>query len=195
MDDDVQVRTSICRVLTQLGYHVRSAEDGFSALAKIREHRPDIIVSDLNMPGMSGFELLSVVRRRFPSIRAVAMSGSFSDTNRQPGVSADAFYEKATAILPLLQSIQALANEKEESTQLGRREPIVIWVPVNAATASGVPRVSISCPNCMRISCQSLDAGGSFPRRTACVHCQAEIAFAVIEGTDPALPQSVQMKA
>ena len=72
VDDDPQMRTLLSVILAESGYRVRSAEDGFSALAEIRKEIPDIILSDLNMPGMSGFELLSVVRRRFPAIRVVA---------------------------------------------------------------------------------------------------------------------------
>ena len=65
-------------VLAQIGYLVRSAGDGFSALVELQKELPNILVSDLNMPGMNGFELLSVVRRRFPSVQTIAMSGAFS---------------------------------------------------------------------------------------------------------------------
>jgi CheY-like chemotaxis protein len=68
VDDQALIRTCLSEVLTKHGYGVRSAPDGFSALAEIRKEAPDLIVSDLNMPRMSGFELLSVIRRRFPSI-------------------------------------------------------------------------------------------------------------------------------
>jgi len=78
VDDAPAIRTSLFYTLIEMGYAVRSAEDGFEALIEIRKEIPDIILSDLNMPGMSGFELLSVVRRRFPSIFAIAMSGPFS---------------------------------------------------------------------------------------------------------------------
>ena len=54
--------------------------DGLSALIEIREEVPDILLSDLNMPAMSGFELLSVVRRRFPAIYVIAMSGMFTES-------------------------------------------------------------------------------------------------------------------
>ena len=81
-------------MFTALGYAVRSVPNGFSALDAIRDEIPDLLLCDLYMPGMSGFELLSIVRRRFPSVRVIAMSGAFSGMAVPPGVAADAFYEK-----------------------------------------------------------------------------------------------------
>ncbi|MGA8162717.1 MAG: response regulator, partial [Acidobacteriaceae bacterium] len=75
VDDEALVCRNMSIIFTALGYATRTAPNGFSALNAIRDEIPDIILSDLFMPGMSGFELLSVVRRRFPSIRVVAMSG------------------------------------------------------------------------------------------------------------------------
>jgi len=75
VDDQALTCACLSELLARHGYGVRSAPDGFSALAEIREDIPDLVLSDLNMSGMSGFELLSVVRRRFPSIRVIAMSG------------------------------------------------------------------------------------------------------------------------
>lgn len=71
------------------------AQDGFEALEQVSRQRPALILSDLNMPRMSGFELLSVVRRRFPSIHVIAMSGGFIGDDVPHGVAADAFYEKS----------------------------------------------------------------------------------------------------
>ena len=54
------------------------------------------------MPQMSGFEFLSVVRRRFPELLVVAMSGAYDSGDSVPGgVIADAFYAKASPILTL----------------------------------------------------------------------------------------------
>ena len=103
VDDDPLIRTSMTHLFTELGYSVRSAEDGFSALRHIRSELPEIILSDLNMPGMSGFELLTVVRRQFPAIHTIAMSGAFSGIEIPPGVEADAFYEKGSGMGALLQ--------------------------------------------------------------------------------------------
>jgi DNA-binding NtrC family response regulator len=109
VDDDNDLRTTLPMILAGIGYHVRSAEDGFSALAEIRIEVPDILISDLNMPGMSGFELLSVVRRRFPSIRVIAMSSAFSGLDVPVGVDAEAFYEKTTGMPALLSIVQRMA--------------------------------------------------------------------------------------
>jgi CheY-like chemotaxis protein len=68
VDDEEPLRTSLSEIFTESGYRVRSTEDGFSGLREIRRDIPDVIISDLEMPGMSGFEFLSVVRRRFPGI-------------------------------------------------------------------------------------------------------------------------------
>ena len=54
---------------------------------------PDVIISDLNMPQRSGFEFLSVARRRFPEILVIAMSGAYQEGSAVPGgVIADGFY-------------------------------------------------------------------------------------------------------
>jgi CheY-like chemotaxis protein len=57
------------RMLSNAGYEVRTAKDGFDALAQMRQGVPELMITDLNTPNMSGFELLSVVRRRFPRSR------------------------------------------------------------------------------------------------------------------------------
>ena len=77
VDDDPSIRMSLSQILIASGNSVRSAVDGFSALIEIRQEAPEILLSDLNMPGMSGFELLSVVRQRFPAIQVIAMSARF----------------------------------------------------------------------------------------------------------------------
>jgi CheY-like chemotaxis protein len=68
VEDDATVRVTVSTVLENKGYDVSTANDGFDALLQLQHAIPDLMVSDLNMPQMSGFELLSVVRadsRRF----------------------------------------------------------------------------------------------------------------------------------
>src|SRR3954467_5037721 len=108
VDDQESVRATVSMLLAVHGYLVTRAEDGFDALLKMKRKEPDLIVSDLNMPRMSGFEFLSVVRRRFPQVLVVAMSGAFETGNAVPGgVIADAFYPKGKTEPAILQTLVA----------------------------------------------------------------------------------------
>ena len=74
VDDEPSIRDLMQTSLSMEGYEVRVAKDGFDALAQMHGALPDLILTDLKMPNMSGFELLSVVRRRFPQIPTIAIS-------------------------------------------------------------------------------------------------------------------------
>lgn len=93
VDDEPAVLEISALVLKQRGYEVRTAEDGFQALVELRRSTPDVIISDLRMSKMSGFELLSVIRRRFPHIPVIAISGEYGGDS-PAGLIADAFFEK-----------------------------------------------------------------------------------------------------
>jgi len=126
VDDEPSIRESLSFVLTEVGYSVRATEDGFSALIEIQKEIPDIILSDLNMPGMSGFELLSVVRRRFPAIPMIAMSGAFSGDEVPSGVVADAFYQKGSSLGALLMIMGTLPRmERHPSCLFGSTMPML----------------------------------------------------------------------
>ncbi len=66
VDDDQDLVNLLERILEEEGYQVAKAYDGNSAIALLeREYRPDLIVLDIIMPGMDGFEVLDFVRRRY----------------------------------------------------------------------------------------------------------------------------------
>jgi CheY-like chemotaxis protein len=117
VDDKEWIRIAISLVLEEFGYSVRCAEDGHSALREIHQQNPDILVSDLTMPGMSGFELLINVRRLFPAIKVIAMSGSFTGNEVPHGVLADAFYPKGGSVSSLLQTLRALPRMKNRPVE------------------------------------------------------------------------------
>jgi DNA-binding NtrC family response regulator len=106
VDDDTSIRTLLATIFTEHGYRVRSAEDGISALVEIQDENPDILVSDLNMPGMSGFDLLSHVHRQYPNIRVIAMSADYSGRVVPPGVYAHFFHAKGTKVESLLHLVE-----------------------------------------------------------------------------------------
>ena len=94
VDDQPIVLTGLLAILQSNGFACRTAEDGFEALRHLRQTLPDVIICDLNMPNMSGFELLSIVRRRFPQIAVIVLSGEFIVNLETSGVLMNAFFEK-----------------------------------------------------------------------------------------------------
>lgn len=62
MDDDASTRVLVTAVLRKEGYDVLAANDGAQGLALIREHKPDLVVSDVQMPVLDGFGVLEAVR-------------------------------------------------------------------------------------------------------------------------------------
>ncbi|WP_158945149.1 response regulator [Granulicella sp. S190] len=96
VDDDKDVRESLACLFSNSGYDIRVAVDGVSALLALMDYKPDVILSDMNMPRLGGDELLPMVRHLWPSIRIVAMSGEFSSGIVPHGVAADAFYAKGS---------------------------------------------------------------------------------------------------
>jgi CheY-like chemotaxis protein len=133
VDDKDCIRTSMSLVLESLGYSVCSAEDGRSALREIRSQNPDILLSDLTMPGMSGFELLIIVRQSFPAIQVIATSGSFSSNEVPDGVLADAFYPKGSSVSALLQILRSLPQMHRRTLELLMATPH----PENADSSPG----------------------------------------------------------
>jgi len=131
VDDEPSARTTFSELFTEFGYRVRSAEDGSTALVEIRLGVPDILLADLNMPGISGLELLSMVRDRFPAIQVIAMSGDFSGIFIPPGVCADAFYEKGSRLGHLLQIVAAMSNGERPSFLQHPSTSAPAWIPSN----------------------------------------------------------------
>ncbi|MGD0443567.1 MAG: response regulator [Edaphobacter sp.] len=193
VDDEASIRTSLSLIFTAFGHNVRSAEDGFSALGEIRNEIPDILLSDLNMPGMSGFELLSVVRRRFPAIQVIAMSGAFSGDGVPLGVAADAFYEKGGNPGSLLQMVQAMAHMERPSVQ-HLRASAPVWVPKNGHDPSGEEYVMVACPECLRAFPQVLGKDVRLIHETRCAHCSSPVHYAIVQPADPTFLQAFQRK-
>jgi CheY-like chemotaxis protein len=95
VDDEPTVRETMAMLLRGAGYDVTTAVHGLDALAQLKLTVPDIVISDLNMPEMSGFDLIPLMRQNFPSIPIVAMSGVYPLNDRSPSeVAADRFYTK-----------------------------------------------------------------------------------------------------
>jgi CheY-like chemotaxis protein len=161
VDDDQSVRESVAMSLMAAGYDVVAAEDGFRALSQLRKRLPDVVLSDLDMPGMSGFELLSVVRRRFPHISTVAMSGAYVGDEVPFGVIADGFFAKGSQSKNLLRTIQGLLLTARTRSSDHYRECAPAWIPRNGNDSKAMPYVVLTCGECLRAFSMNLMEGAT----------------------------------
>jgi CheY-like chemotaxis protein len=194
VDDDAQLRSLLTAILTQAGYRVRSAEDGFSALVQIRADMPDVILSDLYMLGMSGFELLSVVRRRFPAVAVIAMSSAFSGGEVPNGVAADAFYQKATSVVMLLKLVEKTCAPEDGHAANRYGESAPIWVAAHPIQDAAHARVVLSCPECLRSFDYTPSGTAEVVHRTDCAYCMTLIHYAMVQPVDPVTPRSLEVR-
>jgi CheY-like chemotaxis protein len=106
VDDEPIILETMTAILQSQGFVVRTADNGFAALVTLRQTPPDVIISDLRMPEMSGFELLSVVRRRFPHIPVIAISGEYIAAGMPTGLLSDVVLQKGGYTQQQLSSAQ-----------------------------------------------------------------------------------------
>jgi two-component system, NtrC family, response regulator PilR len=79
VDDEDVMRKLMTNILRKAGLEVLTAVDGDEALQKLKETRCDVVISDVRMAGISGFDLLKHVKRDYPDTAFIVMTG-FSDS-------------------------------------------------------------------------------------------------------------------
>jgi CheY-like chemotaxis protein len=95
-EDDEDIRMIVTRSLRRAGHHVIAVSDGVQGLAAVREHHPDAVVTDLDMPHMNGLQLCREMRRD-PLLRhipVVVVSGAIGVRDL------DALEAGATVVVP-----------------------------------------------------------------------------------------------
>ncbi len=75
VDDEAAIREILTLSVTDLGYEAQAAANGEEALALLERYAPDIVLTDIKMPGMDGIELLRRIKERNPDIEVIMISG------------------------------------------------------------------------------------------------------------------------
>ena len=189
VDDDEELLQTTAAVLTGEGYLVQTARDGFEALATLRGGQPEILISDLNLPNMSGFELLAVIRKRFPGIGVIAYSGEFSPLGPE-GILADRFLRKGdNSTFELQEEIQDLLEELPLRAQQAKPDTAPAWLP---RSATGY--VVVTCPFCLRsfsVSTRNIKTG--VVHKEPCLHCGREVPYR-LDSTTAVEPPTLQQR-
>ena len=114
IDDELIILTAVQRVFENKGFEVVSLNSGAGSFETIAEFKPDFVFLDVKMPGDSGIDLLSGIKRDYPDIKVVMMSGYTSAETLEEAkrFGADAFIKKPfDNIFDLVKIVDSLNNK------------------------------------------------------------------------------------
>jgi len=146
IEDDFTIRQSIEFALRRAGYEVKSLNTGTGAPQIISEFAPDLIVLDLMLPGMSGFEIAEAVRQKNSDTAIIMVSALDEDEDKLAGfaLGADDYVSKPFSMDELLARIQANlrrvdARELFSKDEVIRTGDLVINPKTFKVTVAGKP--------------------------------------------------------
>jgi len=181
VDDEPSIREVATYMLESEGYEVLTAADGVEGLHALSKSLPDLIISDLNMPRMSGFEFLRVVRERFPHIATNAISGEYITSEDSSRILADAFLQKGLYTLKeLFHEVAALLAASPIRPEGMKSRIASLFV-----RRDNVGYLIITCPKCLRpnkLEAMSMNGG---VHRTTCPSCGTPVQFEIDHETEP----------
>jgi DNA-binding response OmpR family regulator len=110
VDDEYSLRSTLTAQLKEQGYSVSAAEDGDVAIKMLRSQSFDLILLDLKMPHVDGYEVLKFVKHKHPKTKVMVLTG-FADLKNaldSRGLGADHFIAKPFERKDLLSAVQRL---------------------------------------------------------------------------------------
>lgn len=121
VDDEPNIVLSLEFLMQQAGFEVSTALDGESALKLVSENPPDLVLLDISLPGISGFEVLEQLRCQaaFERLPIVMLTAHGREVEREKGLAlgADDYITKPFSTRQLVEKVQMLLNESASGTQ------------------------------------------------------------------------------
>lgn len=192
VDSDTRFLHDCSKALGEQGYETLTATDGFEALCRLRGSPPDLLVTELNLPGLSGFELLSIVRTRFPRVGALAISSEYSPSTTPPEMICDAFLAKGPNVqFELAEEARRLISGSPLRSSPAKTDKAPVWIP---RSATGY--IVLTCPECLR-SFSAAQPKSGVAKNETCLCCGADVPFemSIFEATPEPEPSSPQQRS
>jgi CheY-like chemotaxis protein len=116
VDDSMLIRYTVCRSLEERGFTVESATNGLEALEILARVHPDVIVTDMQMPKMSGSELITALKKNpetsgIPIIIVAGRASGFDETEKRADF---AIYKDIDIQSQLEKALDAVMGKKQE---------------------------------------------------------------------------------
>ena len=118
VDDEPSIRDSVGRILERRGFLVKTASCGKEAFDLVAVFKPDVVLLDIIMPGLDGYEVCKQLRRDFPTVKIIYFTAKvevedFKSAGRESS-QADAVIEKPTSSEKIVACIEQVCNSKFE---------------------------------------------------------------------------------
>jgi len=116
VDDESEIRALVSRILKQAGYEVIEAADGNEGTRLFKENLPELLITDIIMPEKEGIETIMELRRDFPNVKIIAISGGGKSLARDTclrfakGLGATRTLAKPFSRQELLDAVQEVLN-------------------------------------------------------------------------------------
>jgi CheY-like chemotaxis protein len=110
VDDEAPLRSVVSRALTNAGHMVVAAADGHEAIGLMPLYDVDLVLCDISMPTMSGYEVLRRIRAAWPETQVVFMTGSYEDVTEIIESGADAVIPKPFELTQLVRQVGRLID-------------------------------------------------------------------------------------
>jgi len=115
VDDEPNIVLSLEFLMQQAGFEVETAEDGATALAKVEAAPPDLILLDISLPGISGFDVLEQLRQEplYAKLPIIMLTAHGREVEKEKGLAlgADDYVTKPFSTQALVEKVQALLAE------------------------------------------------------------------------------------
>jgi len=136
VDDDIDIRFTLENLLIDYGYKVVSVENGRDALKKLKNNKFDLIISDILMPVMDGYQLLKKLKdnNKFKKIPFVFFTGTYTDKkDKELGIKlgADKYIEKPLEFEIFIKTIQGIIEDNKSGKlkpkkQIPEQEEVIL---------------------------------------------------------------------
>ncbi len=114
VDDQESMRMLLQDMLEVIGYQVTLAESGEQALSILQESQFDLVLSDLNMPGMDGTALLRMIKSKYAGLPVVIITGygTFHTEKRVMKEGADGYISKPCTLAKIQKTLSSILSAK-----------------------------------------------------------------------------------
>ena len=108
IDDEEPIRNLVCDIFGPLGYEVLQAEDGKAGLELYREHAYRLVITDITMPVMGGYEVIEAIRTEDTDTPIIVLAGTDDETPKALECGANAVVHKPFRVQELVSTVAGL---------------------------------------------------------------------------------------